>query len=306
MDVRYLSGTPFLAIAFLFAQDLSASAVDPDTTTFGACDRCMFRTGAAMGMGMVGTLLLLDQAWYASYERSPLHTFNDGNEWLQMDKAGHVFSAYTLSSWGTALFDRCDPPGRKALWLGSGLGLAFMTGVELLDGTSAAWGFSWWDMAANVIGTGLFVGQELAWSEQRIRLKLSARHTDYAAMRPELLGEGAIERYLKDYNGQTIWLSTNLHAFAPNSALPAWLNVGVGYSAVGMITAAPPPSGDALGGDLQRMRRYFLSPDIDLTRIKTRSKALRTVLFVLNSIKIPAPSLEVTSTGKVVGHWLYF
>jgi len=266
----------------------------------------MMRTGASLGVGMGGALVLLDQAWYADYERSRLQSFNDGNEWQQMDKAGHIFSAYTLSSWGHALFQRCDPPGRKALWLGSGLGLAFMTGVELLDGTSAAWGFSWWDMAANVTGSGLYVGQELAWGEQRIRVKLSARQTDYAAMRPELLGEGAIERYLKDYNGQTSWLSTNLRSFAQGSSLPAWLNVAVGYSAVGMITAEPPSSSEELGGDLQRMRRFFLSPDIDLTRIKTRSKTLRTLLFVLNSIKIPAPTLEVTGTGKIQGHWLYF
>jgi uncharacterized protein YfiM (DUF2279 family) len=295
-----------MGAVLFFSMDLNARALDEDTSAAAPCGRCMLLTGGGLGAGMAGSLVLLDQAWYASYERSPLHAFNDGNEWLQMDKAGHVFSAYTLSSWGTALFERCDPPGRKALWLGSGIGLAFMTGIELLDGTSAAWGFSWWDMAANVTGTGLFVGQELAWGEQRIRVKLSARHTEYAAMRPELLGQGAIERYLKDYNGQTIWLSTNLHAFAPSSALPPWLNVAVGYSSVGMITAEPPPSADALGGDLLRMRRYFLSPDIDLTRIKTRSKAMRTVLFVLNSIKIPAPTLEVTSTGKVVGHWLYF
>lgn len=263
-------------------------------------------TGAGIGAGMVGTIALLDQVWYADYARAPLHSFNDGDEWLQMDKAGHMFSAYTLGAWGHALLDRCDPGSRKALWLGSISGLGFMTAVELLDGTSAEWGFSWWDMVANVAGTGIYLGQELAWGEQRIRLKFSAHHTDYAAMRPELLGEGSIERYMKDYNGQTIWLSTNLHAFAQKSAIPKWLNLAVGYGAEGMITASPPPSADALGGDLIRYRQFFLAPDIDLMRIRTRSKAVRTVLFILNSIKLPTPTLEVRGSGDVVWHWLYF
>jgi len=259
-----------------------------------------------MAAGMAGTLVALDRIWYAGYDRSPLHTFNDGDEWLQMDKAGHALSAYTLGAWGHALLGRCAPGDRAALWAGGAAGLLFLTGVELLDGTSARWGFSWWDMAANAAGAGLYTGQELLWEEQRLRLKFSARHTPYAAMRPELLGEGPIERYLKDYNGQTIWLSGNLAAFGRDSRLPAWFNMALGCGAEGMVTASPPDSPEAFGGDILRYRRYFLSIDADLTRIRTRSKALRTALFVLNAIKLPAPSLEFRGNGRIRGHWLYF
>lgn len=285
------------------AQDTALVHSDPVPV---ACRGCMSLTSVGIGAVLTGTIVLLDQAWYADYERAPLHGFNDGDEWLQMDKAGHAFSAYTLGAWGHALLDRCDPGSRKALLWGTGSGLAFLSAVEVLDGTSAAWGFSWWDMAANVSGSALYLGQELAWSEQRIRMKLSARHTKYAAMRPDLLGEGAIERYLKDYNGQTIWLSANLSAFSRSERLPKWLNVAAGYGAEGMITASTPSGPDAFGGEMNRQRRFFLAPDIDLTRIPTRSKALRTVLFVLNSIKIPSPALEMDGSGSLRGHWLYF
>jgi hypothetical protein len=53
-------------------------------------------------------------------------------------------------------------------------------------------------------------------------------------------------------------------------------------------------------------RQYYLSLDVDLERIPTRSTVLRTTLFLLNCIKIPAPTLEYRSTGQWVGHWLYF
>ena len=40
---------------------------------------------------------------------------------------------------------------------------------------------------------------------------------------------------LKDYNGQTYWLSANLKSFFPGSNIPPWLNVAIGYGADGMF-----------------------------------------------------------------------
>lgn len=255
---------------------------------------------AAVGGGLfAGSLILLDRAWYADHPRSALHAFNDGREWLQMDKAGHAFSAYTLGHWSHKALDRCAPGERWPLWVGGGMGLLYLTGIEVLDGTSAEWGFSWWDMAANVTGSSLYIGQELLWSEQRMRLKLSAVPTDYAARRPTLLGETLPERLLKDYNGQTIWLSVNVDLFLPEVGFPKWLNLAFGYGAEGMITAAPEP-GDG------RVRQFYLSPDLDLTRLPVRKPWLRTVLAVLNSIKVPAPSLEIDGSGRLRGHWMHF
>lgn len=269
-------------------------------------DHCLRWRGLGMAAGMGVGIALLDQAWYAQYERGPLKLFNDGDEWLQMDKAGHVFSAYTLGAWGHALLQPCRPNDRRPLWWGSMAGLGFLTAVEVLDGTSAAWGFSVWDMVANVAGTSLYLGQELAWKEQRIRLKLSARHTDLAQRRPELLGEGNLERYLKDYNGMTLWMSLNPASFN-GGGTGFWdlLNIAFGYGAYGMITASAPEGPGALGSDLERRRRFFLSPDLDLRRIPTKRKGVRTALFILNSIKIPAPALE-WSQGRFTGHWVYF
>lgn len=253
---------------------------------------------------MLGTYVALDQAWYAQYDRTSFHTFDDSGEWMQMDKAGHLFSAYTLGRWGHAAWQRCGSGEKQAVLVGGGLGFIFLTGVEILDGTSSGWGFSWTDMAANVAGAGLFMGQQAGWGEQRIFVKLSAHPTNYAEQRPDLLGEGLGERILKDYNGQTIWLSANLWSFKKDSNLPEWLSLGFGYGAEGMVSAFPQDAENANIGE--RYRQYFISPDVDLTRIKTKSRALRTVLFVLNGIKVPMPALEFRSNGRVLAHGLYF
>lgn len=276
------------------------SGVVPDTSeAVGSAGRCKTMNLVVAGAGMVGSIGLLNEAWYTEYDRSTFHTFDDSGEWLQVDKAGHFFSAYTLGRWGHSAWGRCGTAKRQSVLIGGSLGLIFLSGVEILDGTSAGWGFSWSDMAANVAGAGLFMGQEALWDEQRISVKFSARTTPFAAQRPDLLGESLGERVLKDYNGQTIWLSGNVESLLSRSRVPDWLNIAVGYGAENMVTAFPEVNDG-------RYRQFYIAPDIDLTRIRTKSSVVRTVLFVLNGIKVPLPGIEFTSTGRVIAHGIVF
>lgn len=216
-----------------------------------------------------------------------------------MDKAGHLFSAYTIGRWGHAAWDRCGARERNSILVGGSLGLAFLTGVELLDGTSSGWGFSWSDMLANTAGAGLFMGQQALWQEQRITVKFSARTTSYAARRPDVLGKGLAEQILKDYNGHTIWFSANLDRFMPGISLPPWMNLAIGHGAEGMLTGTP-EAGDG------RYRQFYMAPDIDLTRIPARRKWVRTVLFVLNGIKVPLPGIEIDAKGRTMFRGMVF
>jgi hypothetical protein len=77
---------------------------------------------------------------------------------------------------------------------------------------------------------------ELLWKEQRITPKFSFHTTQYAQYRPNVLGSSLAEQMLKDYNGQTYWLSVNLHSFYKGSKIPKWLNLAIGYGANGMLT----------------------------------------------------------------------
>ncbi|NNC45690.1 MAG: DUF2279 domain-containing protein, partial [Winogradskyella sp.] len=139
--------------------------------------------------------------------------------------------------------------------------------------------------------------------DQRLVLKYSFSRTQYAQQRPERLGEGIHEEFLKDYNGQTYWLSANINSFVKHDKFPNWLNLALGYGADGMLTGAPE---DANFADQNRIRQFYLSLDVDLSRIKTNSHFLKTVFSLLNVIKIPLPTLEVNSQGAVTLHYIYF
>jgi uncharacterized protein YfiM (DUF2279 family) len=249
------------------------------------------------------TLVGLNQLWYADYPRSNFKTINDSGEWLQMDKLGHVFSSYQLGNIGANTLSWAGVNKKDQLIYGSTLGLGFLTAVEVLDGFSEEWGFSWTDMAANVTGTGLYVGQELLWEEQRILLKYSFHRTHFAKQRPDKLGNGFTEEFLKDYNGQTYWLSANINSFLKTESIPNWLNLAFGYGADGMLTGEPD---DPQFLNQNRIRQYYLSLDVDLSRIKTNSHFLKTIFDVFNVIKIPFPTLELNSTGRIKWHYIYF
>lgn len=251
------------------------------------------------------TLIGLDQLWYSDFQRSKFRTIDDNSEWLQMDKLGHVMTSYYVGQLGTDVLKWSGVGKKNQLVYGATLGFAFLTAVEVFDGFSEEWGFSWGDMIANATGTGLFVGQELLWNEQRVIMKYSFHQTRFAEQRPDKLGNGFFEEALKDYNGQTYWLSANVSSFLKESKFPKWLNVAVGYGADGMLTGNAEPD-SILFPNQDRIRQYYLSLDVDLTRIKTQSRFLKTVFGVFNFIKIPAPTLEINSKGKLKLHSVYF
>jgi hypothetical protein len=262
----------------------------------------------------VGSMLVLNQAWYADYPKSSFHTFDDSDEWLQVDKVGHAWSAYQISRVSMATWKWAGLNRKQQIWIGGLAGATFQTVIEVLDGFSEQWGWSWGDFAANCIGSGMLIGQQLAWNEQRISFKFSfhkMRYNDPVLdnRSDSLFGSSLPERALKDYNGQTYWLSANLKSFFPKSKIPAWLNVSVGYGASGMFGAFDNTWTDANGSHdlthIPRLREWYLAPDIDFTKIPTNKKWLKTVFFILNGFKLPSPAL-VLSDGKLRVQGFYF
>ena len=251
------------------------------------------------------TLLGLNRLWYSDFEQSKFKSVNDFNEWLQMDKLGHMYSSYQMGKYGAEALNWSGVNKKHQLIYGATLGFGFLTVVEVFDGFSQEWGFSWSDMGANALGAGLYVGQELLWESQRIHLKYSFHKTRYAAQRPNTLGSSFLEQVLKDYNGQTYWLSANIHSFFPETKLPKWLNVAVGYGIEGVLTGNE-QTDIVEFKDQNRQRQLYLSLDIDLTKIKTKSMTLKTLFSVLSTIKLPFPAVEFIDKNDIKFRPIYF
>ncbi|NDP27895.1 MAG: DUF2279 domain-containing protein [Flavobacterium sp.] len=253
-----------------------------------------------------GALIGLNQLWYADYPKSSFHFINDNADWMQMDKMGHLYSSYHIGRLGAEALNWSGSSKKNQLIYGASLGFVFLTAVEVMDGFSEEWGASMGDVVANASGTALYVSQELLWKEQRITPKFSFHTTQYPNFRPDLLGSSTSEQILKDYNGQTYWFSANLYSFSKKSQFPKWLNVAVGYGAEGMIGKNDIKNNLNFLIKPEKYRQFYLSLDLDLTKITTKSHFLKTVFSVLNTVKIPAPTLEYSPQKGFKLYALYF
>lgn len=298
-----------IGLAAVLSPRILSAQQDADTVIFRPGRMAVIGSAGAVIAG--GTLFGLAQFWYRDQPMSSFQFFDDNASWYQMDKVGHTMTAYYMGHMGIKAMQWTGTARKKAVWIGGTYGLAYLTAIEVLDGFSQEWGFSLGDFAANAAGAGIVIAEELLWREQRILIKYSARHTDYARYRPEVLGSGGLERLLKDYNGQTYWASVNIAAWMKQKPrwLPAWLNVAAGYGVDGLTGGTANVLANEAGAIIppfERQRQFYLSFDVDFTHIPTRSKVLRTCFDLLSFVKIPAPAIEFNSGGDVRGHWLYW
>ncbi len=262
--------------------------------------RCLLVAGTETALS-VGSLIALNQLWYKDFPRSSFHTFNDNREWLGMDKVGHMQSAYTAGFISFSLLNWCGVRYQKSTWIGGLTGFAYQSVIEIMDGYSEGWGFSTGDILANAGGSALFISQQFLWKEQRIQPKFGFQRSGYAHYRPDILGNTFPEQLLKDYNGQTYWLSVNVASFLKaDTRFPQWLNLAFGYGANGMTGGHENPIMTNAQGNqftLPRYRQYYFSFDIDLRKIQTRSVLLRTIFTTFGFLKIPAPGIEMSKNG---------
>jgi len=263
-------------------------------------------TGATL---WVGSIIALNSVWYSDFDKSPFHFFNDSYEWGQMDKLGHAYSAFHTTTLMSDFYQWSGVSQKKSALIGALYGFGYLTTFEFLDAYNSAWGFSLTDVGFNFIGTALSTTQTYIWNERLFNLKFSVHNSGLADYRPNVLGNDFATRTLKDYNGQTYWLSFNPFDWGKNdSKIPAWINLSLGYGINNQLI------GDGgtyivTNGSQQfsftPYRQYFLSLDIDFEKINTDSRFLQILFRGLNHLKIPFPTLELAE-GKLKFHPLYF
>jgi Predicted periplasmic lipoprotein (DUF2279) len=259
----------------------------------------------------IGTIVTvgLNYLWYKKFPHSKFHYLNDNDEWLNVDKVGHATTAYNIAAIQSDVLHWGGVRSGTAALIGTATGLAFMSMIEIMDGHSTKWGFSKGDMLANIAGCVLFEGQQLLWHQQRISLKFSYHATIFPQYYPAELGSNFPQCILKDYNGQSYWLSFNIASFLPASThFPQWLNVSAGYGAEGMVGAVKNPS--EMNGKpvpyFRRYRQFYLSFDTDLYRLDGLSPLASTLLKVNRTIKTPGPALEWNEEDGVKFHIFYY
>mgnify|MGYP000868868413 FL=1 len=286
---KYLKKIIFLLTnIFLLTQFLTAQ-------NNGNAINCSNKTISLLGGAYIGISIYTYYSWYYQYNTGKFHFFDDSREWLGMDKIGHFFSANILTKLNKDLLGDC----RQSKVLAPLITFGYMTSIEIMDGYSEGWGFSISDMLTNIAGimTAILLEDQVQW-------KFSFHSTDWANKRPEILGENIGQQILKDYNGQTYWLSLSLNKIY--AQLPKFLMLSLGYGADVMIYGNPNEQ-KQVNPSLIPYRQFYFSLDIDWWYLidKASIRKWKYIFYPLKYIKTPMPTIEI-SKNKVKLHPFYF
>jgi hypothetical protein len=256
------------------------------------------------------SLLWLSSTWYSSY--TTFHFFDDLFEWEYLDKVGHFFTSYYLGLFAYNAFgdtENLNSSARKKWICFTGFALLFP--MEILDGFSENYGASIFDLAANLIGSIFCFANASNKIISAFTPKFSFHATAFAIMRPEMLGSNFVQQVVKDYNGQTYWLSIDINSIAGVRIIPSWLLLTIGYGAEGLlgghdnvwrISEGPTIDYSAFA----RTTRFFISIDLNAGVLRNKNKLFSYLFAPFVLLKFPAPAIEINEERGFIFHWAYF
>jgi hypothetical protein len=248
-------------------------------------------------------------SWYGNQDRVDFHWFDDSQEWLYMDKLGHVYTAYIIAMTLYRLWKWTGISKEKNIFYTVSMTWVWQASYEYFDGLYIAYGASLYDLAANTLGLLLFVLQIVYFNSILLWLKWSVHLSPWAIIRPDLLGNNIFIQLIKDYNGHTYWYSLDVNKWLGLKYWPSWLMICIGIGADGLLGGV-----DNVWSDVQnniqdyshvmRTNRWYVSIDINPFLIDI--KWIRYILAPFNYMKIPCPCLELSVESGISWHWVKF
>ena len=229
--------------------------------------------------------------------------FDDGRDFRyasNLDKLGHLLGgAFTADAY-YAGFRWAGVPQRRAEWYAAGATALVQLCIEFKDGYAPTYGFSWADVTVGTLGGFWPMLQHRSpfLADSQLKFSYWQRTTKYFDQR----GIRTQAFYIDDYINQAYWFSFSPRYFGkPGSAIrrwPDWLQLSAGF---GLDADTWSPTRNGEGG----LWEFYLAPDIDLVKLfKPKKPLLRTVLHLLNYIKVPMPTVQIGPTPRL--WWLYF
>jgi len=222
-------------------------------------------------------------AWWSG-QRGKFHFQNDWEYAMSADKTGHFFDGALLQAIYRGALEWAGFSPTASTWLGAAFSIAYMTDIEIEDGFATDWGFSMGDQICNVAGA-LYPVAQFYWKPLR------SFNFKWSYLPSEDITSGKKNgAFLDDYNGQTMWLSVNVHDFLGKKAKKFWpdyLNIVTGYGV------------NHYQEYDKRYADYYVGLDINWERIiPGNSKFMLWFKNVINHFRfLPLPALRFNKDG---------
>lgn len=211
--------------------------------------------GSAAVMGAYGYSSWWRDGFTSRFRAQREGGFGRDTEFSGIDKLGHVYFAYLGTRALAPAFELAgnapDSSRRLSAWTVWGA----MGAVEILDGFSRKYRFSYEDLIANTLGTGMgyFLASNPQWDDV-FDFRMAYRQTPLSNFDPP-----------GDYAGQRYWLMVKADGIPALRDVPVlrYLEVGVGYGAPGVDT----PDEWKFHDFALRRREVFLGVGVNLARV---------------------------------------
>ncbi|MEW5798832.1 MAG: DUF2279 domain-containing protein [Bacteroidota bacterium] len=198
------------------------------------------------------------------------------------DKALHLYGGIVSSDIFASGLRLQGFEKERAVLLGAASSSLFYLFIELEDAHISYLGFDAIDLTASVLGSSYPVLQHYIPFFNSFTPKFSYQSSGINTTMPNQYSP----KFLSDHEGQTYWVGVTVADLLPASykeSYPRWLGAAAGFSMRN------------LGHNTRQ--EYYITLDVDLRTIDTKSDFINTILRTLNYIHFPMPGIKF-SQGK--------
>lgn len=180
-----------------------------------------FNLGLAAVVGLYG---FAQWDWgTSSFEATSEGWFGSGTASGGADKLGHAYTGAAITAMSASLYRHWGHDGEDAAMLAACSGLLATTMIEIGDGFSAEYGFSWEDQVFNMLGVGLeYLRQRYPALRERVQFRWEYFPTSEVR-------SGRNADIFTDYEGSRWMLAFPLRAWLEEESWLDWCDVLVGY-----------------------------------------------------------------------------
>lgn len=202
------------------------------------------------------------------------------HEWvyaLGEDKYGHFFFPYLVTNIYSQALEWAGFDEEKSLWYSSSFALAYETFVEIRDGFSKQWGFSWEDFSADFLGSVYPILQHKIPVLKNFNFKISFYPS-------ERFKHGSNRVIFDDYESTYDWLSINVYNLLPEGIskfYPGFINLAIGHSVEKL---------DNLGGG---NHRFYIGLDWNFEALPGNGWFWNLLKRNLNYYRFPSPMIQI-------------
>jgi hypothetical protein len=234
-------------------------------------------TGVTAG-AFIYSYAVQNNLWWKG-DKSNFH-FEWQHDWsyaLGEDKFGHFYFPYLASNVYSQAFQWAGVDSIKSIWYASSFAFTYQVLVEVRDGFSKQWGFSWGDFSADFLGASYPVLQNKIPSLRNFNLQISF----YPSKR---FNEGSNKAIFDDYESTYNWLNINIYNLLPEQVqkcYPKFINLAIGHSVEKL---------DDIGGG---NHRFYLGLDWNLEALPLDGWFWNLLKRNFNYYHLPAPTIQI-------------